>query len=217
MLEIEFTPTHQEYFMNQEAAIDNSWEELEQDNDLIWDLNAITNRNEAIEFLVRFKERLCIYSSFVNKLYTSYDIIMPDDDSAGNITVLPGGDAQDTFHDIPFDAIEETGIFIYPGETVGKPGLYMKIPNQGMFKSSREMPFQEGLSKLVRDARENNSYFLPVLVNGDLREFEDRMPSLHLHNVNYEKLSTGEISNFSLNDIRKVIADNLIQLFRKPV
>lgn len=199
-----------------EAIIDESWDKLEQDNDLIWDLNAITNRSEAIEFLVRFKERFCIYSGFVNKLYTSYDIIMPEGESSGNITVLPGSDAQDTFHDIPVDAIEETGIHIYPGETVGKPGLYMKIPNQGMFKSSREMPFQEGISKLVKDARANNTYFLPVLVNGDLREFEERMPSLHLHNVNYEKLQDSSISKFSLQDIRKVIADNLIQLFRKP-
>lgn len=55
--------------------------------------------------------------------------------------------------------------------------------------------------------------FLPILVKGDLREYEARMPSLHLHRINPARL--GAHSLLSLNAIKGAIADHLIGLFRQ--
>ncbi len=190
------------------------WQELEQQGDLEWDLDAITNRHEAIEFLRRFENRLCIYSGFVEKLYSNYSFVVPEYEDHGNVTILPSEDAyHDTFHEIPMDAVEPTGIHIFPGECVGHSGLFIKIPRGNRLLGTREMPFQEGLQWLIARAREQNRYFLPVLVKGDLREYESRMPSLHLHALNPDKLKNH--SRLELDAIKLMIAEHLIAMFRK--
>ncbi len=54
--------------MNDAAYAEARWAELQNQGDLAWDLDAITNRSEAIAFLKRFENRLCIYSAYVEKL-----------------------------------------------------------------------------------------------------------------------------------------------------
>lgn len=197
-----------------DGDVQQRWHELAHQQDLQWDLDAITNRSEAIEFLRRFENKLCIYSSFVEKLYSNYSFVIPEQEDQGNVTILPCEDAyHDTFHDIPSDAVEPTGIHIFPGECVGHSGLYIKIPRNNRLLGTREMPFQEGLNWLITQARKEDRYFLPVLVKGDLREYEDRMPSLHLHALNPDKLS--RMSQLDLDAIKLMIADHLIAMFRQ--
>lgn len=189
------------------------WAELERQNDLDWDLDAITDRNEAIAFLQRFENRLCIYSSYVEKLYSNYSFVIPESQEGG-ITILPDEQAWfDTFHDIPAEAVEPTGIHILPGETMGYSGLYLKIPGEHRLVASRELPFQEGLKLLINRYRMREDTFLPVLVKGDLREYEARMPSLHLHRLNTAKLQSQ--SRLNLDAIKGAIAEHLIGLFRQ--
>ena len=65
---------------------------------------------KAIAFLKRFENRLCIYSAYVEKLYSNYSFVIPESDHGG-ITILPSEQAwHDTFHDIPLAAVEPTGI-----------------------------------------------------------------------------------------------------------
>ena len=109
--------------MNDAAYAEARWAELQNQGDLAWDLDAITNRSEAIAFLKRFENRLCIYSAYVEKLYSNYSFVIPESDHGG-ITILPSEQAwHDTFHDIPLAAVEPTGIHILPGETMGYRGL----------------------------------------------------------------------------------------------
>lgn len=200
--------------MTYDAALAKArWAELERQNDLDWDLDAITDRNEAIAFLQRFENRLCIYSSYVEKLYSNYSFVIPESQEGG-ITILPDEQAWfDTFHDIPAEAVEPTGIHILPGETMGYSGLYLKIPGEHRLVASREMPFQDGLKLLINRYRMRDDTFLPVLVKGDLREYEARMPSLHLHRLNVAKLQAQ--SRLNLNAIKGAIAEHLIGLFRQ--
>lgn len=79
--------------------------------------------------------------------------------------------------------------------------------------ASRELPFQEGLRLLIERYRQRGEHFLPVLVKGDLREYEARMPSLHLHRINPSKL--GHCSRLSIDAIRSAIAEHLLSLFRQ--
>ncbi|TLX54221.1 hypothetical protein DN824_20770 [Stutzerimonas nosocomialis] len=189
------------------------WKELEEQDDLDWDLDAITDRNEAIAFLRRFECRLCVYSSYVEKLYGTYSFVVPDENQGG-ITILPSEQAwQDTFHDIPADAVEPTGIQLLPGETVGGAGLFLKIPGVHRLAPSREMPFLDGLRLLIQRYRARDEQFLPVLIKGDLREYEARVPSLHLHRLNLKRMR--HCSQAQLDALRAAIADHLIGLCRQ--
>jgi hypothetical protein len=189
------------------------WDELERQGDLDWDLDAITDRREAVAFLQRFENRLCIYSSYVEKLYSNYTFVVPEEEH-GSITILPDEQAwHDTFNDIPADAVEPTGIHILPGETMGYTGLYLKIPGEHRLVASKELPFQEGLKLLIHRYQAKGESFLPVLIKGDLREYEARMPSLHLHRINPDKLA--RTSKLDVDAIKGAIADHLIALFRQ--
>ena len=127
--------------------VDARWHELQHQRDLDWDLHAITDRALAIAFLRRFESRLCIYSSYVEKLYSNYSFVVPQDEQGG-ITILPDEMAwHDIFHDIPADAVEPTGVHVLPGEAIGCDGLYIKVPGESRLVASRELPFQEGLDR----------------------------------------------------------------------
>lgn len=64
--------------LNDAAYAEARWAELQNQGDLAWDLDAITNRSEAIAFLKRFENRLCIYSAYVEKLYSNYSFVIPE-------------------------------------------------------------------------------------------------------------------------------------------
>lgn len=192
---------------------DARWAELECQADLDWDLDAITNRQEAIDFLLRFESRLCVYSGYVEKLYSSYSFVVPEE-AHGRITILPDERAwHDTFHDIPPEAVLPTGIHILPGEVLGASGLYLKIPGGHRLSPSLELPFQDGLKWLLRRYQERGEPFLPVLAKGDLREYESRMPSLHLHRIDPKRLVRS--SQLDIQAIKGAIADHLIGLYRR--
>ena len=72
---------------------------------------------------------------------------------------------------------------------MGYRGLYLKIPGEHRLVASKELPFQEGLKLLIQRYQAHDDVFLPILVKGDLREYEARMPSLHLHRINPARLS----------------------------
>ncbi|SDP09342.1 hypothetical protein [Pseudomonas jinjuensis] len=199
--------------MTYDAALATArWAELEELSDLDWDLDAIVDRSEAIAFLRRFESRLCIYSPYVETLYSRYSFVIPEQ-PGGGITILPDEQAWfGTFHDIPADAVEPTGIHLLPGETMGRNGLYMKIPGTHRLAASTEKPFQDGLKLLINRYRMRGEHFLPVLVKGDLREYEARLPSLHLHRLNPARLASR--SRVNLEAVKGTIADCLIGLFR---
>ncbi|MDP3979449.1 MAG: hypothetical protein Q8P85_15915 [Pseudomonas sp.] len=195
------------------AYVDACWRELQDQCDLTWDLDAITDRREAIAFLLRFENRLCIYSGYAQKLYCNYSFVVPQSDH-GDITILPNEQGwSDTFHDIPVLAVEPTGIHILPGEILGYAGLYLKIPSHNRLVASRELPFQDGLKLLIQRYRARGEPFLPVLIKEDLRGFETRMPSLHLHRIN--PLQLAHCSPPSINVIKGAIARHLLGLFRQ--
>lgn len=195
------------------AHVDACWRELQDQRDLDWDLDAITDRREAIAFLQRFENRLCVYSGYAATLYSKYSFVVPPSDH-GDITILPDERCwSETFHDIPAHAVEPTGIHILPGETMGYPGLYLKIPSHNRLVASKELPFQDGLRLLIQRYWSRGESFLPVLIKEDLRGFEARMPSLHLHRLN--PLQLAHCSPPSINAIKGAIARHLLGLFRQ--
>lgn len=195
------------------AHVDTHWRELQGQRELAWELDAITDRCEAVAFLRRFESRLCIYSAYAQTLYSDYSFVIPQAEHGG-ITILPDEQAwHTTFHDIPAQAVEPTGVHILPGETLGYAGLYLKIPSENRLVASRELPFQDGLRLLIQRYRSRGEPFLPVLLKDDLREFETRMPSLHLYRIDPARLQRA--SPAVIDAIEAAIAGHLLGLFRR--
>ena len=93
------------------AQIDQKWSDLAENDDLNWDLGAISNRQEAIAFLLTFENKLCVYSAYVSKLYSTYNIVVPKNSDSGCITVLPDPHASVSLYTSDAADEEDSGAF----------------------------------------------------------------------------------------------------------
>jgi hypothetical protein len=179
----------------------------EQNKDLVWDLDSFQRRQLAADFIKRFENKLCVYSGSVDQLYTNYHIYFPEEEHR-KMVILPEPYAyHDTFQNIPESAVLKTGMNIIPGEVAGKTGLYLTVPVKGaQGRQAKVIALQTAL-RAINDRRPPDDPFLPVLVKGDLREFQQRMPMLHLHCIQLSRLVRS--SQMERNSVRRVIEDKL--------
>lgn len=180
-------------------------------DDLAWDLAEIIHRQRATEFVMQFETTLCVYSGSVEQLYSNYSIYFPKEEDR-RMVILPDPVAyHDTFHNIHPDAVSETGLYIIPGELIARRGLFLTnlLPDRSM--GPRQVPFELGMRKIM-SKRPPGDPFLPVLAKGDLREFEQSWPVLHLHRIQLPRL--GSRSALERKGIHDVIMEKLEELFR---
>jgi hypothetical protein len=179
-----------------------------QDNkDLVWDLDAFNQRQRAIDYVLGFENKLCVYSATVEQLYTNYNIFFPREE-ARKLVILPNPYVpHDTFNGIPEVAVTPTGMTIIPGVQNGKTALFLRIP----FKNGnvKTIPLQIGLRVIDQQCLPNKP-FLPVLMKGDLRELDASTPCLHLHRVHVDRLEDHSVLERSA--IQKVIRQRLSEL-----
>jgi hypothetical protein len=174
-------------------------------NDLVWDLKTLTNRDRAHEFILKLENKLCVYSNSVEQLYTNYEILMPKDESH-QLVILPNPYAyHDTYQGIPHEAIKATGLQIIPG----KNGLLLIIPLKKGRNKFRSVPLVVGL-KLINNRRPANKPLMPVLMKGDLRELNENYPTVHLHAITEAPLK--HLSALDVAGIRQVISNRLEEL-----
>jgi hypothetical protein len=159
----------------------------EDNKDLVWDLDAFNQRQRAIDFVMGFENKLCVFSGSVQQLYTNYNIFFPREE-ARKLVILPNPyTPHDTINGIKSDAITSTGLSIIPGVFKEKPTLFLRIPfKQGAVKF-RTIPLQLGL-QVVQQQCATDQPFLPVLMKGDLRELDASTPCLHLHRLHLEAI-----------------------------
>ena len=178
-------------------------------SNLVWNLDQISNKLRATNFVMQFKRTLCVYSGPVQQLYTNYDIVLPKEDD-DKLIILPNPfAAHDTFDFIPPEAVRPTGINIIPGDLVGKSGLYMSFPTKeddGKLRT-RFLPMRSGLHAIMK-RYPKTAPFLPVLTKGDLREFKTDVPCVHLHRVVLPSLN--KLSALELQDIVRVTLDKIV-------
>lgn len=180
-----------------------------QNKDLIWDLDAFKQRQQAIEFVMGFENKLCVYSNSVDQLYTNYNLFFPKEENR-KLVILPNPYAHhDTYNGIPESAIVATGLNIVPGQMFGKEGTFLTIPFKSGKTSYRSVPLQVGL-RVVNQHRPPDRPLLPVLMKGDLRELNASTPCLHLHSINLDRLE--DVSNLERQSIRKVIIDRMARI-----
>lgn len=183
----------------------------DQNRDLVWDLMNFKRRQLAAQFIKRFENKLCIYSESVAQLYSNYSIYFPEEESR-RMVILPNPYAyHDTFQNIPGSAVTRTGMNIIPGEVIGKVGLFLTIPTlqangAGRSGHAKVVALQSAL-KAINARRPPHDPFLPVLIKGDLREFKQQAPMLHLHCIRLHLL--GERSALERSSVQRVIEQKL--------
>ncbi|RDH43261.1 hypothetical protein [Zooshikella ganghwensis] len=178
--------------------------------DLFWDLSSIINKNKAAEFFKRVARAFCVYSPTVKKIYSNFEVLLAGSGREG-IIVLPDPYAfHDTFSHINEAAIKKTGVILYPGAAINQKGLFIGIP-LGHEQRMRHLSFTTAINFLNRIYQKKIGIeFLPVLVNGDLREFAAKTPYLHLHRLDTRGLSNQ--SSFEKNDIGGAIKDKFSKI-----
>ena len=175
--------------------------------DLVWDLDAFNQRQRAVDFVMGFENRLCVYSQSVGQLYTNYNIFFPKEE-ARKLVILPNPYApHDTFNGIPDQAVTATGLNIVPGKG---QALNLSIPFKQGKSPFRLVPLKVGL-QLVGQRLPPEKPFLPVLMKGDLRELDASTPCLHLNLIHLDRL--GDHSNLERMGIKKVIETHLHSLY----
>jgi len=180
-----------------------------ENKDLVWDLNVFQQRQRAVDFVLGFENRLCVYSSSVGQLYTNYNIFFPKEEDR-KLVILPNPYApHDTFNGIPESAVSSTQLEVLPGSFQGVPSLLLRIPFRSGSVKHRLIPLQLGL-KIIRQQRPSNKPLLPVLMKGDLRELDSSTPCLHLHALHLDQLTRH--SQLERNGIQKVIEQRLMEL-----
>ena len=179
----------------------------ETDNkDLIWDFEKFSQRNIARDFIMRFENNLCVYSGTVGQLYSNYSIFFPKEER-GRLVILPNPYSHhDTFQGIPDSAVKATGLHIVPDMKSDKHQMMLRIPLKTKHEPFRDVPLQVGL-QLINKRRPPSLPLLPVVIKGDLREFDQSMPMLHLHCISLQSLTS--LSNMESNNIRDVIINRL--------
>ncbi len=176
-------------------------------SDLIWTLDGIENQRDAFDFLKLFENRLFVYSYMVEKIYSNYSFVFPKSEQH-KIAVLPNHQAHhDIFHNIKNAAIENTDIAIFPGDIVGQKNIVIKIPKQP-YTSSKIFPLKEGMAFIYALYQKEGKDFLPVISNGDLKEYQNRMPCLYLHNINTKELSK-TIAPFQIQGLKNTIYQSI--------
>jgi hypothetical protein len=182
-------------------------DDLKNDNkDLVWDLESFQQRQKAIDYVMGFENKLCVYSDSVEQLYTNYNIFFPKEEDR-RLVILPNPYAHhDVFQGLSEDAVFATGLNIIPGETLGKDGLFLTIPFRSGRNRYRAVPLQVGLQAINKN-RPADKPLLPILKKGDLRELDSKTPCLHLHSVNLDKMT--DLSQMERKSIQDVIIDRL--------
>ena len=110
-------------------------------------------------------------------------------------------------------AVRKTGLCVLPGAVLGKPGLLLTTQLRDDGPAPRTMPFKPALAQIISNQKKIGDVFLPILMKGDLREFDQKMPYIHLHRLQVQRLT--RLSSFERDDIQQTITRKLLMLYRQ--
>ena len=154
-----------------------------------------------------------MYSESTRQLYTNYNLHFPAD-YGRKMVVLPNPYAfHDTLHGIDPVAVRKTGLCVLPGVVLGKPGLLLTTQIRDGGPAPKTMPFKPALAQIISNQKKIGDVFLPILMKGDLREFDQSMPYIHLHRLQVQRLTL--LSSFERDDIQQTITRKLLTLYRQ--
>ncbi|CAD5376777.1 conserved hypothetical protein [Pseudomonas sp. OF001] len=180
--------------------------------DLIWDLDGLHDRAQAERLIRLFENRLCIHAGSVNQLYTDYSLYFPAGGSNKMVVQPSTHTILDTIHHISPLAVVKTGLCVLPGHFQSQRGLLLALMGSNG-ETLQARPLKSALALIISRLKARGEAFLPVLVKGDLRELDQRIPCLHLHRLQLCDLP--HLSAFERNELQRTVTDKLLKLCRE--
>ncbi len=186
-------------------------------NKVVWDISDFSNQAMALEFVNSLRSTLCVYYNTLSHIYGEYNIETVRQDGL-SLVVVPHTYSLERFTHIPEHAIRPTGLSLFPGWFYGHKAPYvmtMLVKNKNGRRRTKPILPENALA--VIDKLEPGKAFLPLLMRGDLREFNQRTPYVHLHRLVPEFLTT--LSAFDRGQLAGLILDRRKNLFsnRAPI
>ena len=99
------------------------------------------------------------------------------------------------------------------GQGSGQTGVLLSPQIKDDGPAPKTMPFKPALAQIISNQKKIGDLFLPVLMKGDLREFDQQMPYIHLHRLQLARLE--RLSSFERDDIQQTITRKLLTLYRQ--
>jgi hypothetical protein len=184
--------------------------ELPTNADLAWELDDFAQAQRAMDFVRQFETTLCVYSPSVEQIYSTYNMFFPDEWDRKLVILPDTGAYHDTFFHVERDSVRATGLYIIPGQLIGKTGLYLANVDEDRSLGTRQVPFAAGM-QAIKAAQTIEDPFLPVLAKGDLRELHQSWPVLHLHRV--RPIGISQMSELDRLNLANVVEEKLESLF----
>ncbi|WP_051786064.1 hypothetical protein [Endozoicomonas numazuensis] len=181
---------------------------MESASSVVWDISHFNEKKKAADFFDSLRTVFAVYSPGTSQIYTNYDVFWSTYNKE-KLVVLPNQHAHhDTFFEIEQDATRASGIFVIPGEILGREELHVALP-KSKGRKTKPVLAERGI-ELFAKAYENRypgKYFVPIVTTGDLREFNKRAPLLHLHMLDVTRLKG--LSPFKREDLKQSIVSRL--------
>lgn len=178
---------------------------------VVWNISDFRNKAMALQFVTSLRQTLCVYSNTLHHIYGEYAIESVRQDGL-SLVVVPQTYSLERFTHIPENAISPTGIFVFPGWYFGHKAPYvMTLPVRDGKRMKRSRPILPENTFHMIEKRIPGKTFLPLLQRGDLREFNQRTPYVHLHRLLPEKLDT--LSAFDRGQLSGLILDRRRNLY----
>lgn len=183
---------------------------LQSTKPLVWTLEGITNREEAIQFLMLFENTFPVYHQYMEQIYFRYRFVISEDRK--QIIIEPDYELHERLCRVSELGFEKQIMNILPGDVVGKSGLYMKYPRSGKRKSLRSATarMETVIKALYFDYWMKGRQTIPVFSKQGIREYGEGMPNIELSFYNLETNLT--LSPFVRDAILSTVFERILAL-----
>jgi len=166
--------------------------------DLHWSIEEMRAKELGKQFLLNLAQFLPVYSPALRQIYGDYETYF----TKTSVVIIPDPvDFTATYSHIPEEAVKATGILLHP--TPDGVGVNMRLRDG----KSVTLPVSKAFTVIRSQLR---GPFLPIIKRGDLRDFDQLTPCLHLNALALHKADT--LSRFHRMDIAKALEERTQEL-----
>lgn len=178
--------------------------------DLVWTLEGISNRVEAIQFLMLFEDTFPVYHPYMEQIYFRYSFVIPP--RSNQVIVEPSFQLHERLCKVSEDDFGPRRMHIIPGDVVGKSGLYMRSLRQGRGRYTRTQINKLGtaIKALHFEATLKGELVIPVFSKQAIREYDEGMPNMELSL--YDLQSNKNLSPFVRDAIVSAVFERIVAL-----
>ena len=145
---------------------------------LIWTLDGITDRVEAIHFLMLFEDTFPVYHPYMEQIYFRYRFVIPPDST--QVIIEPDYELHERLVLESEEGFEPHKMHILPGDIVGKSGLQVRYPRTKTKRTSRAMTtrLSTAVKALYFDYWMHGAQTIPIFSRQAIREYDQGMPNM---------------------------------------